>query len=127
MAINDKKKEIAISVIVPTFNLEKYIKECVDSVLNQSFKNFEIILVDDGSDDDTKKIIKYYIEHEEKTDIILLENEENRGAGYSRNRGLNIARGKYLLFLDGDDMLEHNALEKLYSCLLYTSPSPRDA
>ncbi len=55
MAINDKKKEIAISVIVPTFNLEKYIKECVDSVLNQSFKNFEIILVDDGSDDDTKK------------------------------------------------------------------------
>ena len=115
MAINDKKKEIAISVIVPTFNLEKYIKECVDSVLNQSFKNFEIILVDDGSDDDTKKIIKYYIEHEEKTDIILLENEENRGAGYSRNRGLNIARGKYLLFLDGDDMLEHNALEKLYS------------
>lgn len=106
--------EIAISIIIPVHNLEEYIKDCVDSILNQSLKNFELILVDDYSNDNTKKIIKEYISNENNRDIILIENERNFGAGYSRNRGLEIARGKYLLFLDGDDVFECNMLEKLF-------------
>lgn len=109
-----KADQITISVIVPVYNLEKYIGDCIDSVRSQSLQNFELILVDDCSADHTKEIIKEYIERETTIDIILLENEKNENAGYSRNRGLDIARGEYLLFLDGDDMLEHNALERLY-------------
>lgn len=115
MSVKVKDNEISVSVIVPAYNLEKYIGDCIESVLTQSLKNFELILIDDSSDDNTKKIIKEYIEREKTTDIILLENDKNRNAGYSRNRGLDIARGKYLLFLDGDDMLECNALERLYT------------
>lgn len=110
-----KDNQIAISVIVPAYNLEKYIGDCIDSVLNQSLKNVELILVDDCSTDHTKEVIKEYIECKTSIDIILLENDKNEDAGYSRNRGLDIARGEYLLFLDGDDMLEPNALERLYS------------
>lgn len=109
-----KNEEIAISVIIPVYNLENYIKDCINSLLNQSLKNFELILVDDCSDDSTKKIIKEYIDVEKTADIILIENEQNMGAGYSRNMGLDIARGKYLIFLDGDDIFEFNMLEKIY-------------
>lgn len=115
MPIIMKNNEIAVSVIVPVYNLEKYIGDCIDSVLNQSLKNVELILVDDCSTDHTKEVIKEYIECETSIDIILLENDKNEDAGYSRNKGLDIARGEYLLFLDGDDMLEHNALERLYN------------
>lgn len=107
--------EVAVSIIVPTYNLENYIGDCINSILNQSMKNFELILVDDCSCDRTKEIIKEYIDSEESTNIILLENDQNMGAGYSRNRGLDIARGKYLLFLDGDDLFEYNMLEILYN------------
>ena len=110
-----KDNKIAVSIIVPTHNLEKYIGDCINSILRQSFKNFELILVDDCSDDNTKGIIKEYIDSELLADIILLENDHNMGAGYSRNRGLSIARGKYLFFLDGDDLIEPNMLERLYS------------
>lgn len=109
-----KNDQIAISVIVPAYNLEKYIGDCIDSVRNQSLQNIELILVDDCSADHTKEVIKEYIKRETTIDIILLENEKNENAGYSRNRGLDIARGEYLLFLDGDDMIEPNALERLY-------------
>ena len=115
MSFKVKDNETAVSVIVPVYNLEKYIGDCIDSVLNQTLKNFELILIDDCSDDDTKIRIKEYMEREKTADIILLENDRNRNAGYSRNRGLDIARGKYLLFLDGDDMLEPDALERLYT------------
>lgn len=107
--------EIAVSIIVPTYNLENYIGDCINSILSQSLKNYELILVDDCSNDSTKSIIKEYIDSEKTTDIILLENDRNMGAGYSRNRGLDIARGKYLLFLDGDDIFEYNMLDILYN------------
>lgn len=110
-----KENEIAVSVIVPAYNLEKFIGNCINSILSQSLKSFELILIDDCSCDDTKKVIKEYMNSEKSADIILLENDQNMGAGYSRNRGLDIARGKYLLFLDGDDIFEHNMLEKLYT------------
>lgn len=106
--------EIAISIIVPVYNLERYIGDCIESVLNQTFKNYELILVDDYSDDHTKEIIRAYIQREETANIILLENDKKTDAGTSRNKGLDIARGEYLLFLDGDDILEYNALEQMY-------------
>lgn len=109
-----KDDQITISVIVPAYNLEKYIGDCIDSVRNQSLQNIELILVDDCSDDHTKTVIKEYMDRETEIEIILLENGRNENAGYSRNRGLDIARGDYLLFLDGDDMLEPGALERLY-------------
>lgn len=108
-----KADQIIISVIVPAYNLEMYIGDCIDSVRTQSLHNIELILVDDCSDDHTKMVIKKYMEQETVIDIILLENDKNEDAGYSRNRGMDIARGEYLLFLDGDDMLEPGALERL--------------
>lgn len=115
MSDNMNDSEIAISIIVPVYNLERYIGLCIESVLNQTFKNYELILVDDYSDDNTKRIIRAYIQHEETANIILLENDKKMDAGTSRNRGLDIARGEYLLFLDGDDTLEYNALELMYN------------
>lgn len=113
-----KKTEsgIAVSVIIPAYNLESYIGACMESIVSQSLKKIELIVVDDGSTDNTIQIIQNYIDTciEEIEDIILLRNDQNRGAGYSRNRGLDIARGKYLLFLDGDDFFEHDMIERMF-------------
>ena len=104
--------ELAISVIVPVYNLENYIEECLDSLMNQSFSNFEVILIDDASCDKTREVIGRYKKNKK---IILLENQKNMGAGYSRNRGLDLAKGKYIIFLDGDDRFEYNLLETIYN------------
>ena len=118
---------VTISVIIPCFNVEAYISDCLQSVLSQKVLPFEIICVDDGSTDDTITIIESFIaRHPGK--IILLRNEGNKGATYSRNRGMSVAKGNYLQFLDADDILlphkfEHqtnilNALEELPDILV---------
>lgn len=101
--------ETKFSIIIASYNIEKYIKKCIESVLSQTFENYEIIVVDDGSIDDTKKEIMKY---EDK--IRFIEHKENKFLGGTRNTGIEAARGEYILFLDGDDYLNNDyVLEKL--------------
>ena len=95
-----------ISVILPAYNSEKYIKKAIESVLNQTFTDFELIIINDGSTDNTLNIINSFSDSR-----IRLINQENMGPGASRNRALRIARGRYIMYLDSDDWLCPNALE----------------
>lgn len=99
-----------ISVILPVFNGEKFIKKAVDSVLNQSLSDFELIIVNDGSGDDTRDIIESF--DDERIRII---NQSNHGPGASRNRALEIACGEYIMFLDSDDWFCRDAFKTAYS------------
>lgn len=100
-----------ISVIIPVYNIEKYLPECLDSLLNQTFRDFEIICVNDGSKDDSLKILETYAQKDLRIKVIT---KENGGSGSARNRGLAEAQGEYIQFVDGDDYFEPQMLEKLY-------------
>lgn len=100
-----------ISVIIPCYNVEKYIRQCLESVVNQTMKDIEIICVDDGSSDGTIEILQ---EFQEKDNRIKVIEQSNSGAGAARNNGLRIATGKYLSFLDSDDFFEPNMLEESF-------------
>lgn len=99
-----------ISVITPIYNREKYLPECINSILSQSYKNFEFILIDDKSTDGTSEIIKYYASRDSR--IIVLENDKNIGATASFNRGLAISKGKYVARMDSDDISFPTRLQK---------------
>lgn len=101
-----------ISVIVPVYNCEKYLPKCINSILNQTFDDFELILINNGSVDDSAKICVEYKEKDHRVQYMLRENAGNAGA--PRNTGLDAARGNYVIFVDADDYLEPNALEILY-------------
>ncbi|MBD3878632.1 MAG: glycosyltransferase [Quinella sp. 1Q5] len=104
-----------ISVIIPLYNAEKYIGECLDSVLAQSFKNFEVIVVDDCSTDNSVAIVESYIPKFDGR-LRIAKTEENTGSpGDPGNLGVSLSRGKYLIILDNDDTITPDALEKLYS------------
>ena len=100
-----------ISVIIPIYNCEKYIKECLSSLFEQTFKNFEIICINDGSTDNTLKILK---EFKELDNRIYVFNQNNTGPGITRNIGMNKSKGEYLIFLDSDDIFKKTMLEELY-------------
>ena len=93
------------------YNVESYIKQCLDSICNQTLKEIEIICVDDGSTDHTVSIIKNYQEKDQRIHII---SQENQYAGVARNHGMKYAKGTYLSFLDADDYYTPDMLEKLY-------------
>ena len=101
---------IDVSVIIPIFNAEDYLEDCLDSIVNQTFKNIEIICVNDGSTDDSLKILKKYQSEDNR---IIIYNQENQGSSSARNVGLKNSKGKYIYFIDSDDYLEETALEKL--------------
>ena len=105
-----------ISVIIPVYNVSKYLEKCLKSVLEQSYKNLEIILVNDGSSDDSLKICEQYEKKYSK--IKLIDLEKNYGISYARNKGLLYAKGKYIIFIDSDDWLEINMIESLYNNLV---------
>ena len=100
---------VDISVIVPIYNAEKYLNKCVDSLINQTKKELEFILVNDGSTDKTEEIIKSY-----KDSRIKYFKNKNQGIGKTRNFGIEKATGKYIMFLDSDDYLKNNPCEILY-------------
>lgn len=104
------EKQGLISVIIPVYNVEQYLCECVDSVLNQTWQNFEIILVDDGSRDGSPAICDDYAATNSRVRCI---HKENGGASSARNVGLDAAKGEYVFFLDSDDWLDTKAFEKL--------------
>ncbi|MBE6501043.1 MAG: glycosyltransferase [Methanobrevibacter thaueri] len=101
-----------VSVVIPVYNVEKYLKECLDSVCNQTLENIEIICVNDGSTDSSLDILNDYAERDGRIKII---SQSNRGLGASRNTGLREASGKYVYFLDSDDYIDLTCLEKLVS------------
>lgn len=99
-----------VSVIVPIYNVEQYLHRCVDSVVNQTYKDIEIILVDDGSTDDSLKIC---IEYADKDSRIRIVHQENQGLVSARKAGIKVANGQYIGFVDGDDYIEPNMFESL--------------
>lgn len=101
-----------ISVIIPIYNVERFLRQSVDSVLNQTYKNLEIILVDDGTKDSSDKICDEYSKIDNRIKVI---HKENGGLSTARNAGLDIATGKYVMFLDADDFFEPNSCEVLYN------------
>lgn len=103
---------IKVSVIIPIFNVEKYLKKSLDSVVNQTLKEIEIIAIDDGSTDNSLNILK---EYQNTDDRIIIFEQENKGPGEARNLALNHVKGEYVFFLDSDDWIELNTLEKLYN------------
>ena len=103
-----------ISVIIPCYNVEKYLAECLDSVLGQSFEDFEAICVNDGSTDKTGDILAQYANKDKRIKVIT---QENQGVVYSRNRAIEEAKGIYIFPLDGDDVIEPSCLEKLYKVI----------
>lgn len=104
------KKYNMISIIIPVYNVGKYLEECLESVVNQSYRNLQIILVDDGSTDCSAEICRKYKEKDER--IILIQ-KENGGLSDARNAGMSVATGEFVFFLDSDDYLENNAIELL--------------
>lgn len=103
-----------ISVIVPIYNVEKYLTQCIESIINQTYKNLEIILVDDGSKDNSGKICD---EYQKKDSRIKVIHKENGGTSSARNEGLEISTGKYIQFVDSDDYIDLDMIEFLYKIL----------
>lgn len=103
---------VAISIVIPVYNIEKYLKVSLDSIQAQTFKDFEAICVNDGSKDKSLDILNQYASMDSRIKVV---SQENGGSGSARNNGLSKAQGKYVIFLDGDDYFEPELLEKLYN------------
>lgn len=107
-----------ISIVVPIYKVEKYLNKCIESILKQTYKNLEIILVDDGSPDSCGKICDRY---KQKDNRIIVIHQENKGLSGARNTGLSRATGKYICFIDSDDYINQNMIETLYNNLKLTN------
>ena len=103
--VEDKK----VSVIIPVYNVEKYLRKCVDSVISQNHRNLQIILIDDGSTDGSSAICDYYAKQDNRIQVI---HKENGGLSSARNAGLDISNGDYILFVDSDDWLPDGAIRR---------------
>lgn len=106
-----------ISVIISVYNVEEYLHICINSVLKQTYQDFEIICIDDASTDSSLEILEYFSKKDSR--IKILKNDSNSGLGYSRNKGLDVAQGKYICFLDGDDWFSFDAFEILIKNIEY--------
>ena len=107
--------ELKVSVVVPVYNVEKYLKDCLNSILRQSHKNIELICIDDGSNDNSLSILEDFAAKDSRVCIIR---QENKGAGAARNAGMDAAQGDYIVFLDSDDFFEPTLIKKsLCACL----------
>ena len=103
---------LKVSVIVPVYNVEKYLERCLDSLVSQTLEDIEIICINDGSTDKSLEILYKYAEKDER---IIVINQKNQGMSYSRNKGIEVATGKYIGFVDSDDYIDKDYYEKLYS------------
>lgn len=101
-----------ISIIIPTYNVEHYVARCLDSVINQTLPDIEIIIIDDGSTDNTVSVIKKYAKQDKRIKFIQLD--KNSGVSVARNVGIDLARGEYMAFIDSDDYIDLDFYEKLY-------------
>ena len=103
--------EIKVSVIIPVYNVGEYISKCINSVINQTYDNIEIIIIDDYSTDNSGIICDEF--KEKYKEIILIHNEKNEGVSYCRNKGIELSTGEYILFVDGDDYIDSTLVEKV--------------
>ncbi|MFR4520339.1 MAG: glycosyltransferase family 2 protein, partial [Fusobacterium sp.] len=103
-------EKIKVSVIIPVYNVEKYIRQCLESVINQTLKDIEIIVVNDGTKDNSMKIVEKYVSDKR----IKIINKENGGISSARNAGMEIAQGEYIYFIDSDDFVDKEVLSTLY-------------
>ena len=101
-----------ISVIIPVYNVEKYLSRCLDSIINQTLSDIEIICINDGSSDNSAEILELYSKNDNRIKIIT---QENKGLSIARNTGLSEAKGEYVSFIDSDDWISPNFFEKLYT------------
>lgn len=102
-----------ISILIPTYNVEKHIRRCIESVIAQTYENWEMILVDDGSKDSSGSICDEYAKNDNRIKVI---HKLNGGSASARNAGLSVATGDYITFVDGDDWIENNGIEKMMLC-----------
>lgn len=102
------KQNSLVSIIIPVYNSEKYIKKCLDSIINQTYKNLEVITINDGSTDDSLKILESY---KKKFTVVKVYSQENSGIAKTRNKGIELASGKYLMFIDNDDFIDEKYVE----------------
>ena len=100
-----------VSIVVPIYNVEKYLRQCLDSIVNQTLKDIEIICVDDGSKDSSPEIIEEYVKKDSRVKVIT---KENSGYGNSMNRGFDMATGEYIGIVESDDYADPDMFEKLY-------------
>ena len=107
------KKEL-ISVIVPVYNIEVYLPRCIETIARQTYRNLEIILVDDGSTDGSGAICDEYVKTDERAIVI---HQENQGLWAARNTGQKVAHGQYLMYVDGDDYLHVDAIKAMYEAI----------
>ncbi len=103
-----------ISIVVPIYNAEKYLDRCIQSILNQSYKDLEIILIDDGSTDSSNKICNNYQKRDNRIKFI---SQKNEGVSAARNRGISEATGEFIGFVDSDDYIQPNMYETLYGLI----------
>lgn len=117
----DVKEEVTvstsekISIIVPVYNVQQYLKRCLDSILKQTYQDFELLLINDGSTDYSAEICQEYVERDER---VKLFHQTNAGPSAARNRGIELATGSYIAFIDSDDFVEEGYLENLYQALV---------
>lgn len=104
--------EPKITVIIPCYNVASYVEECLESIQEQTLQEIEIVCIDDGSTDDTLCLLKQRAEQDRRITVLT---QSNSGQGYARNQGALLAKGNYLYFMDGDDLLQRDALERLYT------------
>jgi glycosyltransferase involved in cell wall biosynthesis len=107
------KKKPSVSVIIPVYKVEKYLQKCLDSVINQTLRDIEIVCINDASPDASMQILEEYAAKDRRVTLIVFE--QNKGVATARNAGIDAAKGEYLSFIDSDDWVDADFLEKLYS------------
>ena len=105
-------KQPAISIIIPVYNAQKHIAKCIDSILEQDFTDFELLLLNDGSKDDSLSILNYYAAIDERVKVV---DKENEGVAKTRNKGITLAQGEYIMFVDNDDYINKDYCSTFYS------------
>ncbi|MBS5190335.1 MAG: glycosyltransferase family 2 protein [Lachnospiraceae bacterium] len=104
-----------VSVIVPIYNVEKYLGQCIDSLVNQTYRELEIILVDDGSKDNSGSICDIYAKEDFRVKVI---HKSNGGLSSSREAGINVASGDYVMIIDGDDWINTDTIQECMDCIV---------
>ena len=104
-----------VSIVVPIYNVEEFLEQCIKSIINQTYNNLQIILVDDGSKDNSGKLCDQYAEKDNRIEVI---HKSNGGLSDARNKGISKAKGKYIVFIDSDDYIESKYIELLYKAII---------
>ena len=112
--LNKETSKSLVSIIIPAYNVEKYIEKCLSSILEQTYTNIEVVVVDDGSTDKTGQLIDSVTQQDSRVHVI---HKKNAGVSAARNSGIEMSTGEYLVFVDGDDCIAHDYVEYMLSLI----------